>query len=346
MKIKNRLVSIAVISMLIGCSIDRDSKVDRLFHDYQGERPGAAVMVIHKGQPLLVKTFGLADLEHLRPVIPQTNFRLASVTKQFTAMAIMILVERGKLDYATNLKVIFPDFPEYGTMVTVKHLLRHTSGLIAYEDLIPDTATIPVLDEDVLTMMMEQDSTYFAPGSDYRYSNSGYAVLVMIIEMLSGRSFAKFLEENIFEPLGMNGTIAFQKGISNVKQRAYGYIVKGDSLQFNDQSMTSSVLGDGGIYTSLIDLYKWDQALYTDQIVTHESLKRAFTPGLEEYGFGWRIDEYQSHRRVYHTGGTCGFRTAYLRYPDDQMSIIILTNRRDPGVMELAEKLTGLYLQY
>jgi len=171
-------------------------------------------------------------------------------------------------------------------------------------------------------------------------------VLVMIIEMLSGRSFAKFLEENIFEPLGMNGTIAFQKGISNVKQRAYGYIVKGDSLQFNDQSMTSSVLGDGGIYTSLIDLYKWDQALYTDQIVTHESLKRAFTPGLEEYGFGWRIDEYQSHRRVYHTGGTCGFRTAYLRYPDDQMSIIILTNRRDPGVMELAEKLTGLYLQY
>lgn len=344
MKSKNNLVSITVIFLLLSCTADRDAKVEQLFADYQSEQPGAAVMVIHKGQPLLVKTFGLADLEHDRPVIPQTNFRLASVTKQFTAMAIMILVERGKLDYATNLKVILPDFPEYGKMVTVKHLLRHTSGLIAYEDLIPDTATIPVLDEDVLTMMMGQDSTYFTPGSDYRYSNSGYAVLVMIVEKMSGSSFARFLDENIFEPLGMNGTIAFQKGISNVEQRAYGYIVQADSVQFNDQSMTSSVLGDGGIYTSLVDLYQWDQALYTDQLVTYESLKRAFTPGLEEYGFGWRIDEYQSHRRVYHTGSTCGFRNAYLRYPDDQLSIIILTNRRDPQVLDLAEKLTELYL--
>jgi len=200
------------------------------------------------------------------------------------------------------------------------------------------------LDEDVLTMMMGQDSTYFTPGSDYRYSNSGYAVLVMIVEMLSGRSFARFLEENIFEPLGMNGTVAFQKGISNVKQRAYGYIVQADSVHFNDQSMTSSVLGDGGIYTSLVDLYQWDQALYADQLVTRESLEQAFTPGLKDYGFGWYIDDYRGYHRVYHTGSTCGFRNAYLRYPDNQLSIIILTNRRDPGVLELAEKLTELYL--
>ncbi len=344
MNSKNNLVSIAVIISLISCTIDRDSKVDRLFDDYQGEQPGAAVMVIHKGQPLLVRTFGLADIEYNTPVIPQTNFRLASVTKQFTAMAIMILVESSKLDYAASLKDIFPDFPVYGSQVTIQHLLRHTSGLIAYEDLIPDTATVPVRDNDVLRMMIGQDSTYFLPGSDYRYSNSGYAVLAMIVEKMSGRSFARFLKENIFEPLGMNGTVAFQKGISEVEHRAYGYIVQSDSLQFNDQSMTSSVLGDGGIYTSLIDLYKWDQALYTDQLVTRESLERAFTPGLKEYGFGWRIDDYQGHRRVYHTGSTCGFRNAYLRYPDDQLSIIILTNRRDPAVKELAEQLSELYL--
>ncbi len=333
-----------VIFLLISCSTNRDSKVEQLFADYQGEQPGAAVMVIHKGQPILAKTFGLADLEHLTPVIPQTNFRLASVTKQFTAMAIMILVERGLLDYTTALSAVFPDFPDYGNTVTVKHLLQHTSGLIAYEDLIPDTATIPVLDEDVLTMMMGQDSTYFTPGSDYRYSNSGYAVLVMIIEKLSGLSFAGFLAENIFEPLGMSGTVAYQQGISNVKHRAYGYIVNADSLQFNDQSMTSSVLGDGGIYTSLLDLYKWDQALYTDRLMTRESMERAFQPGLEDYGFGWYIDDYQGHNRVYHTGSTCGFRNAYLRYTDDQLSIIILTNRRDPGVLELAEQLSELYL--
>ena len=192
--------------------------------------------------------------------------------------------------------------------------------------------------------MMEQDSTYFVPGSDHRYSNSGYAVLAMIVEKLSGRSFANFLAENIFEPLNMSGTIAYQKGVSNIDNRAYGYIVNADSIIFNDQSMTSSVLGDGGIYTSLLDLYKWDQALYTDQLVTRESLERAFTPVLEDYGFGWYIDDYQGHRRVYHTGSTCGFRNAYLRYPVDQLSIIILTNRRDPAVKELAEKLTKLYL--
>ncbi|MCK5330064.1 MAG: beta-lactamase family protein [Candidatus Marinimicrobia bacterium] len=337
-------MSVAAIILLISCTSDRNSKVEQLFADYQGEQPGAAVMVIHKGQPILAKTFGLADLEHLTPVIPQTNFRLASVTKQFTAFCIMILVERGLLDYTSSLTDIFPDFPEYGITVMVKHLLQHTSGLIAYEDLIPDTATVPVLDYVVLTMMMEQDSTYFVPGSDYRYSNSGYAVLTMIVEKLSGRSFASFLEENIFEPLGMSGTVAYQKGISNVRHRAFGYIVNGDSVIFNDQSITSSVLGDGGIYTSLLDLYKWDQALYTDRLVTRKSLEQAFKPGLEDYGFGWYIDDYQGYHRVYHTGSTCGFRNAYLRYPDDQLSIIILTNRRDPAVKELAEKLTKLYL--
>ncbi len=344
MKSKNKLISVAAIVIFFGCTIDRNSKIEHMFKDYQGQQPGAAVMVIQQGQPIVAKTFGLADVEQLKPVFPQTNFRLASVTKQFTAHCIIILVERGLLKYTTSLTTVFPDFPDYGKTITVNHILQHTSGLIDYEDLIPDTATVPVLDLDVLNMMLEQDSTYFVPGSNYRYSNTGYAVLAMIVEQLSGKSFASFLEENIFDPLDMTGTVAYQKGISNVSHRAYGYIVNGDSVIFNDQSMTSSVLGDGGIYTSLVDLYQWDQALYSDKLVSRESLKMAFTPYLENYGFGWRIDDYKGHRRVYHTGSTCGFRNAYLRYPDDQLSIIILTNRRGPDVKELAEKLTELYL--
>ena len=126
MKSKNNLMSVTAIILLISCTTNRDSKVEQLFADYQGEQPGAAVMVIHKGQPILVKTFGLAELEHHTPVIPQTNFRLASVTKQFTAHCIMILVERGLLDYTTSLTEIFPDFPVYGKTMTVKHLLQHT----------------------------------------------------------------------------------------------------------------------------------------------------------------------------------------------------------------------------
>jgi len=302
-------------------------------------------MVIQHGQPILTKSYGLADLERKIPVTDSTNFRLASLTKQFTAMSIMILRERGKLDYSMNLVQIFPDFPAYGRQVTVRNLLQHTSGLIDYEDLIPNSATVQVRDCDVLRMMMAQDSTYFAPGSAFRYSNSGYAVLAMIVEKVAGQSFAAFLKKNIFLPLGMHNSVAFEEGFSTVPNRAFGYHVEGDSILFSDQSLTSAVLGDGGIYTSVIDLFKWDQALYTDKLISKEALLEAFTPALDNYGFGWWIDAYKGHRRIRHYGSTCGFRTAILRYPENEFTVIILTNRREPDVTHLAEKLTDIYLK-
>ncbi len=326
------------------CKITREEKVNTIFSNYQGNVPGASVMVIQGGQPILIRSYGMADLENNIPVEPSTNFRLASVTKQFTAMCIMMLCERNKLSYNTGISEIFPGFPEYGDSISVRDLLHHTSGLIDYEDLIPDTATIQVLDKDVLKMMSGQDSTYFIPGSDYRYSNSGYAVLAMIIEKISGISFAEFLKQNIFDPLNMNNTVAFEQGISTVPHRAFGYTVDGDSILFTDQSLTSAVLGDGGIYSSVIDLFKWDQALYGDSLVSVETLQKAFSPYMETYGFGWRIDEYKGHRRMHHNGSTSGFRNTIQRYPDDEFTVIILTNRNEPDVAPLAEKLTDLYL--
>ena len=333
-----------LIVMFSACTPNPDRRVDRLFRAYRGDVPGAAVMVIHDGQPILKKSYGLADVEYKIPVTDSTNFRLASLTKQFTAMSVMILHERGKLDYSTTLCQIFPHFPAYGRQITVRHLLQHTSGLIDYEDLIPDSATHQVLDRDVLRMMMTQDSTYFQPGSAFRYSNSGYAVLAQIVEKISGQSFAMFLKANIFVPLGMNGTVAFEEGISTVSNRAFGYSVEKDSVAFSDQSLTSAVLGDGGIYTSIVDLFKWDQALYTERLVSAETQKEAFTPALDNYGFGWWIDEYKGHRRIRHYGSTCGFRTAILRFPQETFSVIVLTNRREPDVTSLAEKLTDIFL--
>jgi CubicO group peptidase (beta-lactamase class C family) len=216
--------------------------------------------------------------------------------------------------------------------------------------LVPETATIQVLDKDVLKLMMTQDSTYFTPGSNYRYSNSGYAVLAMIIEKISGKSFAQYLKENIFDPLGMINTVAFEKRKSEVNYRAYGYAKEHEQFVFKDQSLYSAVLGDGGIYSSVEDLYKWDQTLYTNNLLELNSLDKAFTPGILangdtlDYGFGWRIDEYKSHRRVHHTGSTSGFRNVIQRYPDDKFTVIILTNRAEPDVAELAEKLTDLFL--
>ncbi len=333
-----------------GCRMTLTEKIDRLFAGYAGWQPGAAVLVIRNGAPVFKKAYGLANLEANLPVDTQTNFRLASVSKQFTAMCIMLLVERNKLTYETSLQELFPDFPNYGRDITVRQLLQHTSGLIDYEDLIPDTATVQVLDRDVLGMMMAQDSTYFKPGEKFRYSNTAYAILAMIVEKLSGQSFAQFLAQNIFAPVGMKNTIAYEKGVAEVVHRAMGYRVVNGAAIFSDQSLTSAVLGDGGIYSSVEDLFQWDQILYTNQLVSAATLAQAFTPGTlndgtkTTYGFGWYVEEYRGHQRVRHSGSTCGFRNELQRYPEDQLTVIILTNRAEPEVVELANHVADMFL--
>lgn len=339
------LFYIVSVLFLTGCILTKEEKTDNLFRPYSGPNsPGAAVLIIEDGEPLFAKTYGQANLEQKLPVTAKTNFRLASVTKQFTATCVMMLVEQGKLSYHTTLTDIFSEFPAYGKQITIKNILQHTSGLIAYEDLVPDTVSVQVLDKDIFRLMTEQDSTYFKPGSQYRYSNTGYAILVQIIEKVSGVSFAEFLEEQIFEPLEMRGSVAYQKGISEVPHRALGYAVTDSGIFDSDQSAYSAVLGDGGIYSSLDDLLKWDQALYTTKLVSDSTLQKAFTPFKERYGFGWRIDEYRGHRRLHHTGSTSGFRNVIQRFPDDRFTVIILTNRKEPGVAPLAEKLVDWYL--
>ncbi|MCB9500550.1 MAG: beta-lactamase family protein [Deferribacteres bacterium] len=350
MGISKWIFSIIFVSILAACATDtRDryttDRVDPLFRLYQGNNvPGAAVSIIHNGKVIVEKTYGMADLENKMPITSQSNFRLASFTKQFTAMCIMQLIEREKLELATTLPDIFPDFPNYGKSITVRHLLQHQSGLLDYEDLLPENNDEQVHDADVLQIMMHQSGTYFPAGTDYRYSNSGYAVLAMIIEKISGVSYADYLRENIFQPLGMLNSVAFQNGISTVSNRAYGYTVEGDSIYFSDQSRTSAVLGDGGIYSSIDDLYKWDQALYDESLISGEMLQQAFTPGLSNYGFGWRIDTYRGHLRTHHTGSTRGFRTVICRFPEDDFTVIILSNRNGPGVEGIADELTDIFL--
>ncbi len=318
----------------------------RLFAQYEGsETPGAGVLVIRNGEKVFTGTYGQAQLEDNAPVHSASNFRLASVTKQFTAMSVMILVERGELSLEDTLYDIFPGFPDFAKDITVTNLLQHTSGLLDYEDLVPSDSPTQVHDSDVLEMMKATDHTYFVSGSEYRYSNSAYAVLAMMVERLSGQSFPDFLEENIFDPVGMSSTVAFVDGMNEVPHRAYGYTVGTDSIENTDQSPWSAVLGDGGIYSSLDDLYQWDQALYTDKLISNEMLDRAWTPYLENYGFGWRIDTYRERKRYHHSGSTSGFRNYMERYPDERLTIIVLTNRADPKVDQLAERIADLYLR-
>ena len=335
-----------VAIVLAACSVNRDAEVARIFQAYDGpDTPGAAVLVIHDGRKVFTGTYGQARLEDHTPVESATNFRLASVTKQFTAMSILMLVERGKLGLDDTLYDLFPGFPDFARDITVTNLLQHTSGLLDYEDFVPADSPTQVHDSDVLELMRATGQTYFAPGTEYRYSNSAYAVLAMLVEKLSGQSFPVFLEENIFAPVGMTNTVAFVDGVNEVPHRAYGYTVGPDGVTNTDQSPWSAVLGDGGIYSSLDDLYKWDQVLYTDKLVSFEMLERAWTPNLENYGFGWRIDSYRGRKRYHHSGSTSGFRNFIERFPDEKLTIIVLTNRADPEVGPLADQVADLYLE-
>ena len=259
--------------------------------------------------------------------------------RSYREMCIMILKEQGKLRYDETLTDIFSEFPEYGRGITIWQMLNHTSGLIDYASVIPEDATEQIKDADVLQLMMEQDSTYFPPGQEYRYSNSGYALLAMVVQRRSGETFAEFLDKHIFTPLRMNNTVAYEKGLTEVVERAFGYRTINGKLVMKDQSLTSAVLGDGGIYTSLADYMKWDCALYTEELVSAEALKEAFTPGVSfnpengqefGYGFGWRIRKIEGRKVIFHSGRTSGFMNFVVRIPGEHLTFLFLSNFENP----------------
>jgi CubicO group peptidase (beta-lactamase class C family) len=341
------------------------SQIDAIFSSLKSTTaPGAAVLVVRDGKPVFRRGYGVSDLRTLHPIDAQTNFRLASFTKQFTATCIMLLVHDGKLHYDDRLTDIFPEFPTYGKSITVRNLLNHTSGLPDYEDLLmkqyPDTPEekIPqILDAGVLKLLEQQSSGKFAPGSHWEYSNSGYAVLAMIVEKISGKPFGQFLHDRIFVPLKMNHTLAYENGKNEVLHRAYGHTEEKSVWHETDQSPTSAVLGDGGIYSSLDDLAKWDQALREHSLLSAEEMKPALTPvqftggsaknsddGNVSYGFGWFLDPYRGHDRMSHNGETIGFRTTIQRFPDDKLTVIVLANRTDINPEAFALKVANLYI--
>ena len=321
-------------------------QIDTLMHDYTGNVPGASVLVLRDGVPLVSRSYGMADLEAQVAATPQTNYRLASVSKQFTAASILLLAEDGRLHLDDKVRDWLPMLPHVADPITIRHLLTHTSGLIDYEDVMDPADTRQVHDADVLKLLESQDRTYFAPGTGYRYSNSGYALLALIVERASKQRYADFLRERIFRPLGMANTVAYETGISEVAHRAYGYSLENGAWVRTDQSTTSAVLGDGGIYSSIDDLARWDAALYDERLLKSTSLQQAFTPFTAtddpdvRYGFGWRI----TGETLWHSGETIGFRNVIVRYPKRHMTVVVLTNRDDPEPYATAKKIAEIAL--
>jgi len=383
--VKRKLIIAIVALLALGTAAETpaqssetppDKKIDAIFSGVTSPyAPGLAVLVRKNGSTVFERGYGVRELRTKTKIDAHANFRLASFTKQFTAMAIVLLVHDGKLRYDETLPEIFPDFPAYGKSITIRNLLNHTSGLPDYEDLMAAaekskgtiwTPEKQIQDAEVLELLKKEKNGKFAPGKNWAYSNSGYVVLGLIVAKISGKSYGEFLHSRIFAPLKMNHTIVFQKGKNEAVNRAFGHSKENDTFKETDQSSTSATLGDGGIYSNFEDLAKWDDALRNHTLLSEKEFRPALTPvklagGSEphwpvesnddnlhpgkpvSYGFGWFLDPYHERRRMWHTGTTMGFRTVIERFTDGSgLTLTILCNRNDLEPEKLAMQVAEL----
>lgn len=328
--------------------------------------PGAGVLVVQDGHIALEKGYGLAVVATNMPIRSDTRFLLASVSKQFTAMAIMILAEHGKLSYDDRLSTFFPEFPRYADSITVRQLLNHVAGFPEYEGLFmdlgkvgrdwPRSATTPraayePTAHDALELLAEHARPHFRAGDRFEYSNSGYMILAQIVEKVSGQRYARFLDETIFRPLGMNETAVYDETKPAIPNRASSYRPKSGGYEEIDYTPFNFIYGEDNVVTTLNDLYKWDQALYGETLVHRASLEQAFKPaklsdGSEsQYGFGWNLQPMFGVPVVGHTGSWMGFRTAILRIPDKRTTVVVLSNAADFRAPLVAQSIARIYLE-
>ncbi|WP_128545468.1 serine hydrolase domain-containing protein [Larkinella soli] len=303
---------------------------------FPADRPGGALLVMIGGKEVFRRGYGLANPETKTPVTPETNFRMASVSKQFTAMAILLLEKQGKLSVEDNLLRFFPDFnPAVGRKVKLRHLLTHSSGIRDYETLQAPERKDQIFDREVVELLKPQDATYFEPGSRFQYSNSGFCLLEQIVEKVSGRPYAEWMEEAVFTPLGMTGTTFYEPG-KPILNRSIGYALdeKG-GIRLSDQSITSGTKGDGCLYTSLTDYRKWADALTTNRLIDRQEPFRRIQRPIEgltgsAYGLGWFVTETKDGPPTFfHSGSTCGFSNCVVRISETQTLIVLFSNLAD-----------------
>jgi CubicO group peptidase (beta-lactamase class C family) len=349
------VVLAAVLGGAAGCGDEASTpasaseRVDALFALLTtGVQPGAAVMVIRDGRIVHQAGYGYADLANRVPITPDSAFNLASVSKQFTAMAIMILAASNALDYDDLVSRYLPQLAPYEGL-TVRHLLTHSGGLPEYYDVIDTTSGMPG-NADALALLGEMASSNFAAGERFEYSNPGYDMLAPLVEAVSGMDFASFMSERVFVPAGMQHSLIHDHTLPIVPGRAFGYEPEGDGYSLNDDDPLNGIVGSGSMYSTLNDFFRWDQVLYGETLVSRDALDEAFAPARlnngkpVDYGFGWRLDEYEGRRRVRHGGSWVGFRTHIARYPDERFTIVILANRADVEPETYIDAVTGIYL--
>jgi CubicO group peptidase (beta-lactamase class C family) len=357
------MVCILVYGMLISpANAQSDNqtqkKADSLFSDYLDKQgPGFSMMVIKADKPVFTYNSGLANVREKSKITSNTNYNLVSLSAQFTAMAIMVLKEQGKLNYGDKISDIIPDFPEYGKHISIKNLLHHTSGIINVKmEKLQDEKGI-ITNEGLIDFLKNTDSTKFKSGKKLDINWVNYALLGYVIMEVSGKKYAEFIDKEIFTPLKMDDAAVFPgekqgffkrlfgKNTYQIKHKATGYIPQNGRYNAVEIPHEYDLMGDFGVYCSLNDLYKWLQAWQSDNLIPQNSIKPAFKINffrnvIKFFGFGWNIDWYQG-RKYYHKAGTGFGNTHFICHlPQHNISVIVLSNQS--GVFGIKDKALAL----
>ncbi len=306
--------------------------IDQLFNQFSNKTPGCAVGVVQNGEVIYERCFGLANLETKTLITPDTAFRLASLTKPFTTMAIMLLKEQNKLEFDDPAKKYIPGFPVYARNITIRNLLTHTSGMPDHEA--PLYKTIKPGEEptiyDSLEVLKKRKRLLFKPGSKYKYSNAGYVLLAILIEKVSGQKYSEFLKKYIFEPLGMKNTTVLDETKPEIPNKALGYKLKRNGWVLYDYDQLNYIIGDEGIYSTIRNLAKWNACWNTELLVSRQTLREALSPFVLQNGrrgrcgFSWFIDTKRKIR--FQDGFWVGFNNIFLTDLKTKTTVVLLSN--------------------
>jgi len=348
------LIAFCICSIYSFGQIKESLAIDEVFAEWnKPNTPGCSLGIMKDGKLVYAKGYGFANLEYDIPNSASSVFRIGSTSKQFTAACIILLAEQGKLSLDNTLKEHFPDFPEYAKEITIKHLLNHTSGIRDYLQLAylkgygDDDFYI---DESIMAWLINQSDLNFAPGEEFLYSNSGYWLLGQIVKKVSGTNMADFAQKEIFEPLKMTNTHFHNDHTQIVKNRASGY-VPSENDGYKISMTTLDMIGDGGIFTTIDDIKKWDDAYYNLEVLSESFWGMMTEQGILNngevinYASGLNISEYKGLKTVRHGGAFVGFRAELLRFPDQHLSIAIFANRGDANPSAMANQVADIILK-
>jgi len=337
--------------------LKQSQAIDSLFLDWnKPDVPGCAIGIVEDGKLIYSKGYGIADLEHDIQITPKSVFYIGSVSKQFVTFSILLLEEQGKLNLDDKIQKYLPDFPEYDTPLTIRHFIHHTSGVRDYLTMMYlkgrnylDNTDV----DEVYELIKKQSELNFSPGDKYLYSNSCYFMLAMIVEKAAGQSLKIFAHENIFQPLGMKNSLFYDDNTDLIKNRVFSYNKKSDGDGFNNLIMRFDLVGSGGVYSSIEDLYLWDQNFYNNKLgkggqnIIDKMHEEGFLNNGESSGYAFALNNgtYKGLKTVSHGGSLAGYRAQLMRFPEEKFSVIILANRGDSNPTSKSFQIADILLK-